>query len=173
MDTFGTPIGRFAVVSDEAGRLLAAGFTDGHERMEARLAGNASSPSLRRSKDPFGLRSAIEAYFDGDLHAIDGLPVASAGTTFQMAVWKSLRRIPCGQTRSYADIARSIRNPKAVRAVGMANHHNPVGLVVPCHRVVGADGSLGGYGGGIDRKRWLLRHEGAAGVWETAEARRP
>jgi methylated-DNA-[protein]-cysteine S-methyltransferase len=87
-------------------------------------------------------------------------------------VWDSLRKIPCGQTRSYGDIARAIKRPKAVRAVGMANNRNPVGLVVPCHRVIGADGSLTGYGGGLDRKLWLLRHEGVETLTEPLFARR-
>jgi methylated-DNA-[protein]-cysteine S-methyltransferase len=97
------------------------------------------------------------------LTAIDGLKVAfSTGTEFQLCVWRALREVPCGQTWSYGQLARKIGRPSAVRAVGLANGANPVGLVVPCHRVIGSDGSLTGYGGGLHRKRWLLAHERAA-----------
>jgi methylated-DNA-[protein]-cysteine S-methyltransferase len=105
------------------------------------------------------LKRALARYFDGDLKAIDDIPVDGAGTDFQRAVWAALREIPCGETRSYSQIAERIGKPKAVRAVGAANGQNPIWLVVPCHRVIGADGSLTGYAGGIDRKRWLLTHE--------------
>jgi len=104
---------------------------------------------------------AISRYFAGELAAIDSLPVKTGGTPFQRAVWHALRNIPCGTTISYAQLAGQIGRPAAVRAVGLANGANPIGVVVPCHRVIGADGSLTGYGGGIERKRWLLRHEGA------------
>jgi methylated-DNA-[protein]-cysteine S-methyltransferase len=114
---------------------------------------------LTPASNPGGLSSALRAYFDGDLAAIDGLPVAASGTAFQTAVWRALRDIPRGETRSYSQLARQIGHPSAVRAVGLANGSNPIGVVVPCHRVIGADGSLTGYGGGIERKRWLLEHE--------------
>ncbi len=86
---------------------------------------------------------------------------ATDGTDFQRAVWRELRRIPSGKTISYAELAKRIGRPKAVRAVGLANRSNPISIVVPCHRVIGSDGSLTGYGGGMERKDWLLRHEGA------------
>ena len=113
----------------------------------------------RPAKDPFGLKTALKAYFAGDVFVLDRLPVAFAGTPFQVKVWKALRTIPCGSTLSYGGLARQIREPKAVRAVGLANGANPVGVVVPCHRVIGSDGSLTGYGGGLPRKKWLLAHE--------------
>lgn len=100
----------------------------------------------------------LAAYFGGRLQVFD-LPLAPAGTGFQQEVWAALRSIPCGEVRSYAEIARQIGRPAAVRAVGAANGRNPISIVVPCHRVVGSDGSLTGYGGGLDRKRWLLAHE--------------
>jgi len=106
-------------------------------------------------------RRALEAYFAGDLSAIDDLPVMTTGTAFQSEVWAALRDIPAGSTTSYGALAARIGRPKAVRAVGLANGANPIGVVVPCHRVIGADASLTGYGGGLDRKRWLLAHEGA------------
>ncbi|HTQ03449.1 MAG TPA: methylated-DNA--[protein]-cysteine S-methyltransferase [Polyangiaceae bacterium] len=163
IDEFETPIGKLAVLADEAGRLHAVGFFDGHARMESVLGRGAH----RRAKDPAGLTSALRAYFEGELAAIDGLQVVMGGTDFQRSVWRGLLTIPCGQTRSYGDIARQIGRPNAVRAVGLANGSNPIGIVVPCHRVIGSNGTLTGYGGGIERKRWLLAHEGVA----LAEAR--
>jgi methylated-DNA-[protein]-cysteine S-methyltransferase len=88
--------------------------------------------------------------------------VQTSGTPFQREVWRALRNIPCGTTVSYAKLAEQIGRPAAVRAVGLANGSNPVGVVVPCHRVIGANGSLTGYGGGIERKSWLLEHEASA-----------
>lgn len=110
----------------------------------------------------------IEAYFAGELDALDALAADPGGTAFQARVWKALRTIPTGETRSYRDIARAIGSPEAVRAVGAANGRNPVSLVLPCHRVIGADGSLTGYGGGLDRKRWLLHHERARPALEAS-----
>jgi methylated-DNA-[protein]-cysteine S-methyltransferase len=159
LDRIDTPIGRFAIVADDRGRLRAAGFIEGHLRMQTLLGG---VPELRPVANPNGLTEAIKRYFDGDLAAIDGLPVAAEGTEFQKAVWQALREVPCGETWSYGDLARRIGRPSAVRAVGLANGANPVAVVVPCHRVIGADGSLTGYGGGIERKRWLLAHERGA-----------
>jgi len=161
LDHIDTPIGTFAIVADEGGRLRSAGFTGGHARMERQLAAFASEPalSLASGSNPGGLTAALERYFSGDLAAIEGLPVASRGTAFQQAVWRGLREIPCGETWSYADLARHIGHPTAVRAVGLANAANPVGVVVPCHRVIGSNGSLTGYAGGIERKGWLLAHE--------------
>ena len=117
--------------------------------------GKSREESLMRSND----------IFTGALTALDALPVATAGTPFQRAVWQALREIPCGTTVSYAALAQKIGKPSAMRAVGLANGSNPIGVVVPCHRVIGADGSLTGYGGGLDRKRWLLDHESNALVF--------
>jgi methylated-DNA-[protein]-cysteine S-methyltransferase len=104
---------------------------------------------------------ALERYFGGEITAIDAIDVEMNGTPFQRRVWAALREVRAGSTASYSEIARRIGAPAAVRAVGAANGANPVALVVPCHRIVGANGSLTGYGGGLDRKQWLLRHEGA------------
>jgi methylated-DNA-[protein]-cysteine S-methyltransferase len=104
----------------------------------------------------------LSAYFAGHVESIDTLAIATGGTTFQRRVWSALRAIPAGRTVSYQALAAAIGHPRAVRAVGAANGANPIGIVVPCHRVVGTDGSLTGYGGGLDRKRWLLSHEGVA-----------
>ncbi len=161
VDRIKTPLGDFAVVVDAEGRLRAAGFTEGHARMERQLRDYASEPgiSLTTTADPGGVTTAIAAYFAGDRTAIDAIPVATAGTEFQATVWRALREIPYGETWSYGDLARRIGRPSAVRAVGLANGANPVALVVPCHRVIGSTGKLTGYGGGLDRKSWLLSHE--------------
>jgi methylated-DNA-[protein]-cysteine S-methyltransferase len=110
-------------------------------------------------EEPF--REVVEqlnAYFAGELLDFD-LPLEMDGTDFQRQVWQGLREIPYGETISYGELARRVGNPKASRAVGLANGRNPIAIIVPCHRVIGADGSLTGYGGGLDRKVWLLEHE--------------
>lgn len=117
--------------------------------------------AVRRSADPAGIATALARYFDGDLDCLDAIPVELNGTPFQKRVWERLRGVRAGTTASYSQIARDIRASHAVRAVGAANGANPVAIVVPCHRIIGANGSLTGYGGGLDRKRWLLEHEGA------------
>jgi methylated-DNA-[protein]-cysteine S-methyltransferase len=163
IDRFPSPVGEIALVADESGRLRAVGFCDGHKRMSEHLEMSAKSAgnTLCPESNPGGLSAALRRYFAGDLAAIEGLPLCMEGTEFQREVWRALCEIPCGETRSYADIARRIGNPAAVRAVGLANGRNPIGIVVPCHRVIGANGTLTGYGGGIERKRWLLAHENA------------
>ena len=166
IDLADTPLGPFKLIADRAGRLHAAGWDDEQTngRMERSYTRNPGI-ALLRATDPGGLTTAIRAYFAGDLDAIADLPVAdAAGTPFQRAVWRALRTIPCGETRSYGEIARQIGRPAAVRAVGLANGCNPIGVIVPCHRVIGASGKLVGYGGGIERKRWLLAHERRAGA---------
>jgi methylated-DNA-[protein]-cysteine S-methyltransferase len=116
--------------------------------------------------DPGGAIGALRRYFEGDLDALDHVPVELNGTPFQKRVWTALRGIRAGRTASYAEIARGIHEPTAIRAVGAANGANPIALIVPCHRVIGSSGSLTGYGGGLERKRWLLMHERALGVLE-------
>jgi methylated-DNA-[protein]-cysteine S-methyltransferase len=125
------------------------------ESLRARL-GRPKEQSVHRSD----AASALAAYFDGDLGALDNIDVDPGGTPFQRRVWERLRRIPPGETRSYTRLAREVGSASSVRAVGAANGANPIAIVVPCHRVIGADGRLVGYGGGLDRKRWLLAHEG-------------
>ena len=161
IDRLSTPIGDLLIVADREGNLRATFWTDHEEELRAVLERYYPSKrvELEPASDPHGVTSAIRAYFAGDLHAIDTLPVEMGGTAFQREVWRALRLIPCGTTISYAELARRIGRPAAVRAVGLANGANPVGVVVPCHRVIGSDGSLTGYGGGIERKRWLLDHE--------------
>jgi len=160
-----TPIGDALLVSDGEGALRVFEFADFEERMERPLRlhyGLRKPPPMTPAPAP--LRDAIEAYFAGALDALDRIPCRTGGTPFQRAVWAALRKIPAGRTTSYGALAAKLGVPKAVRAVGLANGANPIGVVVPCHRVIGADGSLTGYGGGIERKRWLLRHEGALAV---------
>lgn len=107
-------------------------------------------------------RRQLGEYFSGTRRTFD-VPLVLEGTAFQKKVWQALCKIPYGTVWSYGDLAREIGNPKAVRAVGGANHKNPVSIIVPCHRVIGSDGSLTGYGGGLDKKEFLLRLEGAIG----------
>jgi methylated-DNA-[protein]-cysteine S-methyltransferase len=161
IDRIKTPIGELCIVADENGRLRAVEWADHEDRMRDsfRLHYGKDGYALNPARNPAGLSGALRAYFDGDLSAIDPLKVATGGTAFQKSVWKALRAIPCGETISYATLAQRIGRPKAVRAVGHANGDNPISVVVPCHRVIGTNGSLTGYGGGIERKRWLLAHE--------------
>jgi len=119
-----------------------------------------SLPSpARETRPPPEITAVLAAYFAGDLRAIDKMDVDPEGTPFQHRVWAALRTIPAGTTWSYAELARAVGQPAATRAVGAANGRNPIALVVPCHRVIASDGTLGGYGGGLEMKRWLLRHE--------------
>jgi methylated-DNA-[protein]-cysteine S-methyltransferase len=162
-DEIDTPVGRLALLANEAGELHLVGWLDERRRATRALMPDAADPRYRvlEGHNPGGASDALRAYFDGELAAIDALSVASIGTPFQREVWRALREIRCGTTLSYGELARRIRHPNAVRAVGLANGQNPIGVVVPCHRVIGADGTLKGYGGGLERKRWLLAHERA------------
>ena len=162
IDRVTTPIGELIVVADSEGNLRTIDWTDHEARMKQLLDRQYGKGgyTLKPTRNPGGLSSAMRRYFDGDLGAIRALPVKTAGTAFQKSVWRALSRIKCGTTISYAELARRIGKPKAVRAVGLANGQNPISIVVPCHRVIGSDGSLTGYGGGLSRKKWLLAHEG-------------
>jgi methylated-DNA-[protein]-cysteine S-methyltransferase len=171
MEWIETPIGEMAIVSDGEGNLRATIWRERDRRLEEtlQLQYGKNGFTLEKSGKRNGLAEAVRRYFAGELRVIDTLPVQMAGTEFQREVWGALREIPCGTTVSYMELARRIGRPKAVRAVGLANGSNPVGVVVPCHRVIGADGSLTGYGGGIERKRWLLEHEGALSCREVKQ----
>lgn len=162
MDCIVTPIGEMLVVVDEQERLRALGWADLEERLRRQLTSHYGELDLRRGPTSASIRDSLHAYLEGKLDAIDTIPVETGGTAFQRAVWAELRRIPAGTTMSYGELAVRVGRPKAVRAVGHANGSNPIGVVVPCHRLIGADGSLTGYGGGLPRKRWLLNHEAAA-----------
>jgi methylated-DNA-[protein]-cysteine S-methyltransferase len=161
IDRIETPIGEMLIVADRDGHLRAIDWTDHETRMLRLLRLHYSDEGFRLEpgRNSSRLTDAIGSYFAGNLTAIDSLPVQTGGTPFQREVWRALREIPCGATLSYAKLAERIGRPSAVRAVGLANGSNPIGIVVPCHRVIGANGSLTGYGGGIERKRWLLEHE--------------
>ncbi|MEI7600253.1 MAG: methylated-DNA--[protein]-cysteine S-methyltransferase [Aestuariivirga sp.] len=155
-----TPIGPLVLLARE-GILLMLEFEDAEPRIEREMNTRFRGEGHQPTDDPFGLASRIRSYFAGDLSAIEGSDTDGGGTEFQKRVWAELKRIPCRVTISYAELARRLGDPKAVRAVGTANGRNPIAIVVLCHRVIGADGSLTGYGGGLHRKRWLLVHEGA------------
>jgi methylated-DNA-[protein]-cysteine S-methyltransferase len=162
-DTIQSPTGEMMIVTDSDGALRALEWTDLEDRM-TRLFGRQykdQTIKLTQGEAPAKTRQALTDYFGGSLKALDDLVTVAGGTDFQRSVWTALRAIPVGQTRSYLDIAKAIGNPKAVRAIGLANGANPIGIVVPCHRVIGSNGSMTGYGGGIARKQWLLKHEGA------------
>jgi methylated-DNA-[protein]-cysteine S-methyltransferase len=172
-DQIESPIGELTIVVDRKGAMRMLWFDGGDERLPAGRRRMASSEvgwrtafahrfpdvALAPRRDPFGHSTTLKAYFDGDMEALERIPVVFGGTPFQNKVWKALRRIPTGTTLSYGALAKKIGEPKAVRAVGLANGSNPIGVVVPCHRVIGSDGSLTGYGGGLPRKKWLLEHE--------------
>jgi methylated-DNA-[protein]-cysteine S-methyltransferase len=166
IDRIETPIGTLILVADAEGNLRVTDWTDHEPRMLRLLERHYGKDKFRLepARNPHGLSAALNRYFAGDLTAIDTLPVQTAGTPFQREVWRALREIPVGTTTSYGELAARIGNPTAVRAVGLANGANPIGVVVPCHRVIGADGSLTGYGGGLERKRWLLYHESQTGT---------
>jgi methylated-DNA-[protein]-cysteine S-methyltransferase len=161
VDRLRTPIGELVIVSDEKARVRAIDWQDHEDRMLRKLTIHygADGWRLTPAADSFGHTAVLAAYMDGDLAALDSLAVSTGGTTFQKQVWHALREIPTGTTTSYGELAKRIGRPSAVRAVGLANGANPIGIVVPCHRVIGADGSLTGYAGGLQRKRWLIAHE--------------
>ena len=162
MDRLATPIGELLIIADRKGRLRTIDWTDHEARMRQLLDRyyGEGCYTIEAARDPGGLTRTMRAYFKGDIAAIDSLPVETAGTPFQTSVWRALRRIRGGKTISYAELARRIGKPTAVRAAGLANGQNPISIVVPCHRVIGSSGSLTGYGGGLPRKKWLLEHEG-------------
>jgi methylated-DNA-[protein]-cysteine S-methyltransferase len=157
VDELETPVGTLLLAACN-GKLRALEFTDrGYENL-----GRLKTDLPRRNvRDPFGFSTAIQEYFNGDSQAMDKIPVDLDGTAFQQRVWLALRDIPEGTTISYAQLAFRVGSPKACRAVGITNGRNPIAVVLPCHRVIGSNGTLTGYGGGLARKEWLLRHEGA------------
>lgn len=161
VDRIESPLGTLLVVCDDAGCLRALDFHDYEVRMQRLLRAHYGERGFTvvAGHAPAAVSSALAGYFDGALHAIESIEVRTGGTAFQRKVWSALRRIPGGVTRGYGELARDIGRPKAARAIGLANGANPTAIVVPCHRVIGADGSLTGFGGGLERKRWLLDHE--------------
>ncbi|RAH98224.1 methylated-DNA--[protein]-cysteine S-methyltransferase [Acuticoccus sediminis] len=159
-----SPLGPLRLVHDDEKRIRALDFDDYEGRMLRLLRlhlGRAGHEfTLMETAPDAAIKAAFDAYFAGELNALDDLPTKTGGTPFQRNVWAALRTIPAGHTMSYGELAAKIGQTKAVRAVGLANGANPIAIIVPCHRVIGANYSLTGYGGGLERKRWLLAHEG-------------
>lgn len=162
LDRRQTPVGEALIVTDETGALRAFDFSDYEPRMRRLMARHYPGQEIEAGPAPKAVAAAVDAYFQGDLDALSGLDWKTNGTEFQRRVWAGLCTIPAGVTLSYQGLAAQVGSPRAMRAVGLANGSNPVAVVVPCHRVIGASGRLTGYGGGLERKAWLLRHEGAA-----------
>ena len=166
LDRVESSLGTLLLIHDSERRVRALDFHDFESRARRLLClhygTRGADFTVKSRKAPAAILQALADYFTGDLTAIDAIPVATAGTPFQREVWGALRGIRPGTTLSYGALARQLGRPKSARAVGLANGANPIAIVVPCHRVIGTDANLGGYGGGIDRKRWLLAHEGAA-----------
>ncbi len=159
-----TPVGDVTIATEDD-RVVALAFADHFDRVAAAVPARTATTWVRGTTPAAG---ALRRYVDGDLDALDDLVVDGRGTPFRRRVWTALRTIPVGATWSYQDLADAIGSPAATRAVGSANGANPTWLVVPCHRVIRADGTLGGYGGGLERKAWLLEHEGVAVPTRTA-----
>lgn len=155
-----SPIGPLTVAARDS-RVCLLHFGEPDAGVRKALARWYPGVTLQDGTDPGGALTALAAYFSGTVEALDDLPVELNGTPFQLAVWTRLRSVRAGRTATYAEIAKAIGSPDAVRAVGAANGANPIALIVPCHRIIGSDGRLTGYGGGLPNKRWLLQHERA------------
>ena len=160
-DEITSPIGKVLIATLDD-QLVALDFADYTERMHQLLMRRFGPFTLTRKRNPAGIATQVRQYFDGDLHAFDNVPFAMHGSPFQERAWQALRTIPPGTVATYAEQATRIGAPKAARAVGHANGQNPIAIAIPCHRVIGANRSLTGYAGGLDRKRWLLAHEGVS-----------
>lgn len=163
-DRIQSPIGEMMLVWEEidgeGSSVRALEFGDHEERFHRTLRRQYPAVELVPASAPEEVSAALERYFAGDLSAIDQMRAEASGTAFQRKVWAELRKVPPGTTLSYGELAGRIGNADACRAVGLANGSNPIAIIVPCHRVIGSNGSLTGYGGGVERKRWLLAHEG-------------
>ncbi|CAN5403035.1 methylated-DNA--[protein]-cysteine S-methyltransferase [soil metagenome] len=158
LDSIESPLGPIWLAFDDQA-LRALDFEPYRDRMEALLKRHYGSVTLTRGPAPAAAVDALKRYFDGDLAALDSVPVATAGTPFQREVWAALRQVPAARATTYGQLAAAIGRAGASRAVGLANSLNPVAIIVPCHRVIGSDGKLTGYAGGLERKSWLLAHE--------------
>lgn len=161
LDQISTPIGSMLLMVRRENVILLE-FEDKSDRYMAHRERRLGPLEIEATSNPCGYSERLRAYFAGELDAIDGVKAAGAGTPFQERVWSELRRIRCGETLSYGALAARLGDKNLMRAVGLANGSNPISVIVPCHRVIGADGSLTGYGGGLDRKAWLLKHEGVS-----------
>jgi O-6-methylguanine DNA methyltransferase len=166
LEEYGSPLSRLLLVTDDNDALRALEFADHEDRMHRLLRDHFGVYELEKRAAPANIRRALDAYFDGDFAALDDIRVATGGTMFQRAVWKALRGIEPGTTKTYGQLAAELGRPMASRAVGAANGANPIAIVVPCHRVIGSNGALTGYAGGLPRKQWLLGHEGYGGGTE-------
>jgi methylated-DNA-[protein]-cysteine S-methyltransferase len=158
-DTIPTPIGEMLLVT-RGGALCAAEFGGYEARVRTALRRRHGAFELRPGAAPGAVRDGFARYFEGDADSFVGLPLLTAGTPFQESVWAALRATRWGERHAYSELAARIGRPRAVRAVGLANGRNPVAILIPCHRIVGRNGSLTGYAGGLERKAWLLAHEG-------------
>lgn len=160
-DKIATPLGPLWVICDETCRLRAVEWEEHSDRMVKLLDIHYRAQGYERIpvNNPDGLSDRLREYFEGDLDIITTLPTATAGTAFQRDVWAMLRTIPAGQVMHYDELAAKLDRPGAARAVGAANGANPISIVVPCHRVIGRNGTMTGYAGGVQRKQWLLQHE--------------
>jgi methylated-DNA-[protein]-cysteine S-methyltransferase len=161
LDRMATPIGEALIVTDETGSLRAFDWADRESGMARLLRLHYGSLVPESGAAPGGVKRLLQRYFEGDVACLGAIEWRTGGTPFQRGVWTGLTTIAPGETLSYGALAAKLGCPAAVRAVGTANGSNPISVVVPCHRVIGADGTLTGYGGGLERKRWLLNHEGA------------
>jgi methylated-DNA-[protein]-cysteine S-methyltransferase len=162
-DEFESPIGCILFASNAEG-ICALDYAGYESRMEGLLTRRFGDFKFRRGSDPCQLKRRLQSYFGGELHAFDDAAVSMGGTEFQARVWKALRQIPAGHTQTYGELAARLGRAQAARAVGHANALNPVAIIVPCHRVIGASSALTGYAGGLARKEWLLRHEKSQGT---------
>jgi methylated-DNA-[protein]-cysteine S-methyltransferase len=162
LDRLATPIGIALLVSDDEGVLRALDWEDYEPRMQDLLRRQYGEVALTERRSPAALSRALTGYFKGDLDRLADIAWRVAGTAFQQKVWSALPKIPPGMTMSYGALATQLGAANAMRAVGHANGANPISVVLPCHRLIGSDGKLVKYGGGLERKRWLLRHEGVA-----------
>ena len=162
VDRLPSPIGEILIATDESGLLRAVDFHDFEPRMRRLARLHYGELPLETGSAPSVIRTAFTHYFEGATDALSSLPWKTGGTPFQQAVWTALTKIPAGQTITYSELARRVGKPLAIRAAAAANGANPLSLVAPCHRVIGVNGALTGYAGGIHRKRWLLAHEARA-----------
>ncbi len=159
LEHWNSPLAPLLLVTDDDGLLRALEFADLESRMSRLLREHYGTYSLKDGAAPASLTQALDAYFNGDMDTIDEVQTATGGTSFQREVWKALRAIPAGTTMSYGQLAANLGRAGSARAVGAANGANPIPIVVPCHRVIGANGTLTGFASGLPRKRWLLDHE--------------
>lgn len=168
-DRHASPVGELILLADN-GRLCYLDFADNAPRMQHLLRARYREFELRTGAPLTDLRARLDRYFAGDWRAFDGLDLDAGGSEFQRQVWRGLRSIRAGTRLTYRQLARAIGRPAAARAVGAANARNPISIIIPCHRVIGADRSLRGYAGGVDRQAWLLKHEGAPD-WRAGDSR--